>query len=158
MKTAIFAAVMMVMGSMAFADGFVCDDASGNLRIQVYHQTQPTLGTRNAAVMIVSNPSAASGSKTLAKFTSDSALLTNSSSTYTAKVDLRFSNSNNKNADVAGTKLGELSNIILHVDYSFNNPVHSGTELPGEAILSLRSGADDIRLEMNCERYLKGVE
>jgi len=157
MKKLILSTAMMIMASTAaHADGFLCDNQEGNLRIKVYHHTQPQLGTRNVAVMIVSDPTVADGRKTIATFDADKALLTSSSATYTANVDLRFSTSNRKGENVGGTKLGELDQIILHVDYSFDNPVPAGSEVGGEAVLVRRGSASDIRIPMNCSRYLKG--
>ena len=47
MKAMILAAAVAMIGSSALADGFVCDTEAGNLRIKVYHQTQPEMGTRH---------------------------------------------------------------------------------------------------------------
>lgn len=156
MNKLIVAAAMLILGSAAHADGFICENQEGNLRIKVFHHTQPELGTRNVAVMVVSDPTISSGRKTIATFDADKALLTSSSATYTASVDLRFATSNRKGENVGGTKLGELDQVILAVNYSFNEPVAAGTEVGGEAVLVRRGSASDIRIPMVCTRYLKG--
>ena len=156
MKTLILTAAMMILGTAAHADGFVCENLSENLRIRVYHHTHPELGTRNVAVMIVSDPSVSAGRKTIATFNADSALLTSKSATYTADVDLRFSGSNRKGENIGGTKLGELNQVILSVAYSFSNPLAAGAEVDGEVTLTHRSNAQDITIPVACVRYLKG--
>jgi hypothetical protein len=153
MKSIILTAAM-ILGAQAHADGFVCENLNENLRIKVFHETQPQLGTRNAAIMVVSDPSVSAGRKTIATFSADNALLTNAGSTYTSDVDLRFKGSNRKGENIAGTKLGELDKIILHVNYSFAAPLADGAPVSGEAVLVRRAG-DDIRVEMDCTRYLK---
>lgn len=156
MTKLMLAAALIILGHNVHADGFLCEDPSGTLRIKVYHHTQPELGTRNAAVMVVSDPTISSGRKTIATFDADKALLTSSSAVYTSNVDLRFSGSNRKGENIGGTKLGELDQIILSVDYSFSNPVPAGSEVGGEAVLVRRGSASDIRIPMVCSRYLKG--
>lgn len=143
-----------LFGSQAFADGFVCENLEHNVTVKVYNHTQPTLGTRNAAKMIVSNPSIADGRKTIATFADADALLTNDGSTYTGKVDHRYIESRRKGELLAGTKLGNVAFVILDVDFSYASPVVDGSELAGELIIQRRSG-DDIRIDVLCERYLK---
>jgi len=41
--------------STAFADGLVCQSNDGVLSVKVYHQIYAAKGTRNSAVMIVSD-------------------------------------------------------------------------------------------------------
>ena len=153
MKNIVFV-LAMTLSSTVFADGFVCESNEENLNIKVYNQTQPQLGTRNAAVMVVSDPRVASGRATIATFESADSLLTNDSSTYTSLVDLRYKNSNRKGENIAGTKLGELKYIVLHVNFSYAHPVAVGTRLAGEVTLVKRSG-ETIPVDMVCFRYLK---
>ncbi|MGZ3721602.1 MAG: hypothetical protein ACXVA9_01645 [Bdellovibrionales bacterium] len=155
MKKMILAAAVALIGSSAMADGFVCENYDGNLRIKVYHQTQPEMGTRNAAIMIVSDPTIGSGRKTIATFAADNALLSSHSALYDANVDLRFKNSSRKGENIGGTKLGEVDHIKLDVDYSFNNPVPAGETVFAKLTLELRNGTNS-RLDMTCTRYLKG--
>ena len=145
------------LGSAAFADGFVCENQDAKLRVKVYHQTQPAMGTRNAAVMVVSDPTVGQGHKTFARFSSDNSLLTSKSATYTGNVDLRFNDTGLKGKNIGGTKLGELDKIILTVAYSFDAPVANGTPLEGDVVLVRRAGSNgDINIPVSCIRYLKG--
>lgn len=154
MKKLILASILL-LGAQSFADGFICQNLDQNLRIKVFHQTQPVMGTRNAAIMIVSDPSISDGHKTTATFSADNALLTSNSSTYTADVDLRFGTSDLKGRNIGGTKLGNLDQIILSVGFSYSDPVPAGTPISAEAVLIRRNGGDDIRIPMDCTRYLK---
>jgi hypothetical protein len=153
MKTALLLATLL--GSTAFADGFICDNGAGNLRIKVYHQTQPEMGTRNAAILIASDPTLGAGNKTIATFSADNALLSSHSASYQADVDLRYKTSDRKGENIGGTKLGDLDSIKLDVDYSFSNPVPAGTEVDAELTL-VRRASSDIQMPMTCTRYLKG--
>jgi len=151
------ALIMLIAGLMATtanADGFVCENLEENVRIKVYNQTSAERGTRSSAVMIVSDPSVSHGRKTIATFESADGLLTNSGSRYTAEVDLRFSNSGRRGENLASTKLGEVDQLILDVDFSYAQPVEDESELNGTLILKLRSG-ERRHVELMCERYLK---
>jgi hypothetical protein len=152
MKFAILLASLMSLP--AFADGFVCENAQQNLKVKVYNQTNPALGTRNAAAMILSDTSVNGGRKTIAKFTSEDGLLKNNGPEYSAHVDLRFSNSDRKGENIGGTKLGELSDINLNVAFAYPDAIEDGIVIPGTLKLIRRSG-DTITLSMDCTRYLK---
>src|SRR5687767_9585723 len=49
---------LSVLGSLsaapAFASGYICDSAEG-LRIKLYNHVQPTNGTRNPAILVISS-------------------------------------------------------------------------------------------------------
>ena len=137
-----------------FADGFICENREQKLEINAFNQTQPRLGTRNAAILVLSNPSVEYGNRTIATFAADTGLLTNQGSAYTAHVDLRYRTSNRRNAAVGPTRLGQLKFIVLDVAFSYARPVPAGTALSAVAILMKRSG-EEIRLPMECTRYLK---
>ena len=154
MKKIIIASVLS-LSSTAFADGFICEAQNESLKIKVFHQTEPALGTRNSAIMILSNPDVQAGRKTIATFESDAATLTNDGATYTANVDLRFRNSNRRGELVGPTKLGEIKHIVLAVDFSYARPVAAGSQVAGELTLLKRDG-DQADIELVCTRYLKG--
>jgi hypothetical protein len=155
MKTALTLIAGLVLSQSALADGFICESQEQSLRLKAFHQTQPELGTRNAAVLIVSDPSIHFGRKTIATFHADNALLSNTAAHYDAAVDLRFKTSNRKGELIGPTKLGELQNIKLDVAFSYFTPVAGGEEMPGVVTLVKRSG-DEIELDVTCTRYLKG--
>jgi hypothetical protein len=154
MKSTAFAlavAAASFVSTSAFADGFVC--TSGDLKVKVYNQTNPNAGTRNAAVMILSDESVQQGNKTIAKFTAPQTL-SNDAASYTAKVDLRYGNSNRAGEYIAGTRLGQIDTITLDVEFSYNTPVDSGDYAMGLLTVVKRNG-DVTELDMDCERYLR---
>lgn len=155
MKTALTLIAGLVLSQSALADGFICESQAGTLRVKAFHKTQPELGTRNAAVLIVSNPLLAAGNKTIATFSADNAVLSNHAAHYDASVDLRFKNSRRKGELIGATKLGELQNIKLDVAFSYAKPVADGEEMPGVLTLVKRSG-DELEYDVTCTRYLKG--
>lgn len=153
MKSLIIAATL-VLGSIAHADGFLCETQSG-LNIQVFNHVEPEVGTRVPAIMIVSDSTVQIGRQTVAKFTDAKGTLTKDGyQTYVAKVDLRVSESNRKGELLAGTKLGNVDEIKLYVDYSFANPVAEGTVLDGQLTL-IKRDAGLITEQAVCSRYLK---
>lgn len=154
MKHIALALSMLVLGAVeAKADGFVCQSNDGSLNIKAYNQTSPVAGTRNAAVLIASDPAVNVGNKTIARFTAGRTLA-NTSSSYVANVDLRFNDSSRKGELIGGTKLGELKQIKLDVDFSYATPVGNAEELDGTITLVKRNG-EVIDLAATCSRYLK---
>ena len=153
MKNIIIAAVagLSLFAGNAFADGFVCQNEAGDLKAKVFNHTQPEEGTRNAAVMILSNPQLQSGNKTIARFRAPQTL-TNEAATYLARVDLRF-NDHRAGEYLAGTRLGYVKNITLAVDFSYAAPVEEGTETSALMTVKKRNG-DTIKVDMVCARYL----
>ncbi len=155
MKSLIVILVSLV-STQAFADGFVCENVQEGIRVKVFNHTQAEEGTRNAAIMIVSDLTVQEGRKTIATFEDGDSLLTNDGAVYTSKVDLRFSTSSRKGELLLGTKLGEVKFMILDVEFSYGYPVENGAELAGELILKKRDG-EVIRTDVACVRYLKGA-
>ena len=137
------------------ADGFVCYSDAQHLKIHAYNEVQLELGTRNPAVMVLSDTAVNVGRKTIAKFDSANSVLNNDGALYTAKVDLRFNDSERKGENLAGTKLGEVKTILLDVAFSYADPVSAGTELPGTMTIIKRNG-EQWSFDVDCTRYLKG--
>lgn len=149
----IAAAAMIFAGTQAKADGFVCTSESG-LVVKVYNHTQPEMGTRSGAIMIVSDSNINAGNKTIATFKDSTGLLKSKELVYTGKVDLRFNDSSRKGELIGGTKLGELAKIMLSVNFSYAHPVAYGETLTGYVYLVKRN--DTVLSETaNCVRYLK---
>ena len=142
----------LLVSSQAWADGWVCN--ADDLKVRVYNNVQPSEGTRNVAVMVLSDPKVAFGRKTIAKFTASNSTLENESSLYTARVDLRFNDSGRKGELIAGTKLGFLKTILLDVDFSYAAPIADGDVVDATMTLVKRDGAS-IEKDLSCERYLK---
>lgn len=146
---------MLVLGAVqAKADGFVCQSDDGSLNLRAFNQTAPVAGTRNAAVLIVSDPTVSFGRKTIARFTAGHTLA-NAGSTYLANVDLRYNDSGRKGELIGGTKLGELKQIKLNVAFSYALPIPAGQDVDALITLTKRSG-EKIALPASCTRYLKG--
>jgi hypothetical protein len=151
-----FAAIALAtLSASAQADGFRCQTTDGDLNVTIYNHTNPEVGTRVAAVMVVSDPAIGHGRKTIARFTQVNGVLESRSSRYEANVDLRFNDSSRKGELILGTKLGQLDAIIADIDFSYGAPVAAGEEVEGKLILVKRNG-DRIRADLNCARYLKG--
>ncbi len=137
----------------AMADGFQCESADG-LVAKVYNHTAPEAGTRNAAVMVLSDAAVGAGRKTIARFTDVNGTLTNAGAIYMARVDHRFNDSNRKGELLAGTKIAFVKDIELRIDFSYGAPVASGDHAPGVLTIIKRNG-DVTGVEMDCYRYLK---
>ncbi len=153
MKT-LLALLTVLVSSQSFADGFVCETYNSDLRIKVYNKTQPTEGTRNAAIMIVSDPNVSLGRKTIATFSSEGTL-ENTGASYLADVDLRRLESDRKGENILSTKLGQIKSISLEVSFNYNHPVAEGTVLPGRVTVEKRN-SEVIVEKLDCVRYLKG--
>ncbi len=153
MKTLIIALAALTTASIASADGFVCVSTAQDLKVHVFNHVTPQAGTRNGAVMVLSNPKVSLGRKTIAKFDSEG-LLSNEASRYTADVDLRFTDSSRKGELIAGTKLGYIDSMVLDVDFTYAAPVISGTVIDGVLTIAKRNGESTL-VNMECERYLK---
>lgn len=143
----------LISSTVAMADGFVCTSESG-LNLKVYNHTDANAGTRTASVLVISDSSIGGGSKTIARFTDVKGTLSSSSQVYTANVDLRFTDSSRKGELIGGTKLGQLDQIVLAVDFSYTQPMADGEQTSAQLTLVKRNG-DEIVENVNCIRYLK---
>ncbi len=153
MKTILALLITFTFSQTLWADGFVCHTADGELDVKVYNKILPEEGTRNAAVMILSNPSVSFGRKTVATFTADEGTLSNTGSKYFARVDERFNNIP-KGEYLQSTRLDYLKTIIVDIDFSYNNPSLHQDTTEGWMILIKENGAP-IKSKLLCERYLK---
>jgi hypothetical protein len=153
-KSAIVIAAALSLTAVAHADGFVCRTEGEDLVIKAYNHTDAADGTRNASVMVLSDPSISSGKKTIARFTGVNETLTNVGASYEAAVDLRYNDSSLKGRNIGGTKLGYVKTIVLDVDFSYAAPVTDQEVIAGTLTLIKRDG-DQITHAVNCARYLK---
>ena len=153
MKSLILALVMMV-AAQAQADGFECYSEESSLRVKIYNHTQPEKGTRNEAIVILSDSDISHGRKTIATFSDAQGLFRGSSSVYVGKVDLRFNSTGRKGEAILGTKLGELAEVIVRIDFSYANPLANGEEVDAWVGAIKRNG-DSVGENMVCARYLK---
>ncbi|MGE0633107.1 MAG: hypothetical protein AB7O96_11900 [Pseudobdellovibrionaceae bacterium] len=153
MKALLTAMSLVLASTMAQAAGFECETEAG-YKVKVYEHTQPEMGTRNAAIMVLSDSSVSSGRKTIARFTDSEGNLNSRSLIYASKVDLRFNNSERAGENFMGTKLGQIATIVLDVDFTYSAPLAHGEETTAKLIVLKRNGAQ-IREEVVCTRYLK---
>jgi hypothetical protein len=151
MKNLFLVVSLMIASSSAFADGFVC--RGNDLVVRTYNNVQPSEGTRNAAILVISDKTVKYGRKTIAKFKGENTLK-NSGTNYVANVDLRYNNSKRKGEYIGGTRLGELKTIELYVNYSYANPRSNGSHVEGQLLLNKRN-RDVIPVALDCYRYLK---
>lgn len=144
----------MATSSAAFADGFMCETRTKKLNVKVFNNTKPEYGTRNAAVMVLSDSSVSSGRKTIARFTDVNNRIINTGAHYIADVDLRYNDSSRKGELIGGTKLGELDTVELDVDFNYSQPMAHGEYTRGLLTLNKRNGKI-IEFALDCYRYLK---
>lgn len=148
MKTLII--MTMLMGSTAFADGFVCYSRDRSLKIKMLNNVQPAEGTRTGSVMIVSDQTINDGKKTTVVFDSEEETLTTDGTFWSGLVSEDIKAGRN----IVGTKLGQISTFAVQVCYNYNRPVASGAELYGELIVTKVNG-NKLHEDLTCYRYLK---
>ena len=146
--------VALMGATQARADGFECQTVDKDLVVKVYNETDPAKGTRNGAVMILSDPAVQEGRKTIAKFKSVDRTLDNTSAHYLTDVDLRFTDIRRKGELISGTKLGQLAQIALDIEFSYSDPLEDGESTKGRLALVKRNGTVIFR-SLECVRYLK---
>ena len=152
MKSLVLALSLLSLNVMA--DGFVCEQPEHGLKVKVYNQTQAAAGTRNSAVMVLSDATVSYGRKTIASFTVNKRTLGSNGASYMAKVDLRVLESNRSGENILGTKLGQISKIFVDMDFQYNEPVADGEEVTGSIVIVKRNGTEQA-FDLNCQRYLK---
>lgn len=150
---ALLITLALITGNLAHADGFKCISESG-LAIKVFNHTQPEDGTRTGAVMVVSDANVGFGNKTIASFKAEKGVLASKELVYTAKVDLRMSESNRQGELIGGTKLGYLSKLSLIVHFSYAAPLADGERVGATLKLTKRDG-EQLFESVSCTRYLK---
>jgi hypothetical protein len=145
---------MMASAQVAIADGFVCESVRGDLTVKVFNHTDPSVGTRVGALMVLSDPNVGEGRKTIARFSDAKGRLLSSGSHYEGDVDLRYSDTRRRGELIAGTRLGELETVVLDVDFTYAEPVRPGAAVKGDLTLVKRNG-DEVTRSLECKRHLK---
>lgn len=145
--------IAALISSSAFASGFVCKTTDGNLNIRIYNQVQPTLGTKNASVMVFSDPKVQSPNRTVAVFKNVKNTLKGGHNMYVGKVDLRYKELT-KGEYLLGTRLGYLQYVAVGMAFSESRPVAHGATVRGWLSAKKRDGSY-IRRYIVCKRYLK---
>lgn len=137
----------------AQADGFTCTSERDQVAVKVYNHTNPEFGTRNGAVMVVSDLRQERGNRTVARFRETNLLLSNKGSVYESKVDLRF-NDTNKEGTLLGESVADLKKVRLNIDFNYSRPLADGETTGGVLALVRRDGSRKLH-EVDCVRYLK---
>lgn len=152
------AAVLLatVFSTAAKADGFVCSTEQG-LNVKIYNHVSPLDGTRNISRMILSDATILKGRKTIATFAAEKGNLTDSyegpRARFTGKVDLRMTGSKRKGEYLQGTRLGEVSEILVDIDFVYER----GLVEPGASYLTVVKRNGEASTEhLTCARYVKG--
>lgn len=156
MKKLSFVFVMMALVSsgVARADGWVCGTTDSELKIQVYNHVDADRGTRNAAVMVISDKSVRGGNKTIASFSDAEGSLTNSGATYLARVDRHIAEGGRVGEYIGGTRLGYVRTVLLDVYFNYGRPVRDGLLVNGKLVLEKLNG-QTVTKHVGCARYLK---
>ena len=154
MKHIFFALIALSTATVAHADGFVCQTEGQDLNVKVYNHASPSAGTRNVAVMVLSDPSINAGNKTIARFQDINSKVTNVGASYEADVDFRYNDTGLQGRNIGGTKLGFVKTIVLDVDFSYTAPVADLDVIPGTLTIIKRDGGA-ITHSVSCTRYLK---
>jgi hypothetical protein len=158
MTMAALTAAAMAGSTQARADGFRCETTDGSLAVKVFNHTAPSAGTRSAAVLVLSDPAVSHGRKTIASFSDTKSTLSSRGASYVANVDLRTVEARRKGELISvggqATKLGQLDEVRVDVDFSYANPVDAEDEVTGEITLVKRNG-EKLYGDLECSRYLK---
>ena len=153
-------AVMMVLGmATAHADGFVCEGQQSGVKVKLFNNINPSIGTRLPAILVLSDASVQGDTKTIAKFSGAQGNLDYLGyGKFSAKVDLRFTDSARKGENIAGTKLGQLKTIVLDLDFQYTpsstDLASAMNEVSGRISYNKRNG-EVLSEKVDCVRYLK---
>jgi len=145
----------MLTSTAAYADGWNCQTYDDSLNIKIYNHTQPEEGTRNAAIMVLSDPNVQYGRKTIAVFKKADGTLVSDGAKYQATVDHRFVISRRKGELIGGTKIGFLKEIKMYLFFQYSEPVAEDELVQGLMTLVKRNGQNTYQ-QIECARYLKG--
>jgi hypothetical protein len=150
----LLAALIIALSTSAFADGFICEQTNHNLSIQIFNNTQPAERTRNVAIMILSDENVGYGNKTIASFSASKRTLGQNGTSYFAFVDLRVSESSRAGENLLGTKLENIKEIYVDINFKYSAPLRDGQITDGYITVVKRNGRNTIH-DITCTRYLK---
>lgn len=153
-KTLLVASTALSL-SPAFADGFLCHSDAHHLNVKLFNHTRPEMGTRNPAVMIISDREVAYGRKTIGRFFNIDADATEGLRNY--RINLATERDIRGGEYIAGTRLMYVRSIGFSVNFSYDNPVEEGAALDGSLMLTKTNG-EIIRLDLDCTRYLNDAD
>jgi hypothetical protein len=142
---------LLAVSGVARADGFLCGTDDRELNITVYHDTKSDEGTRNMAVMILSDPDQPKDQQTIARFDDSNAQLSTQGTDYVAQID----DTSSRQADiyVSSLPLSNIRSVDLNVAFSYTDPASNGQTMPG--VLTIEATSGTITKDVSCVRYLK---
>lgn len=140
--------------SGAHADGFQCESVDGRINAKVFNETNPRAGTRNAAIMVLSDATETFGERTIATFEPEAGVLKNYGAIYVVDVANSETETGTLRAPILDMTIGDLASIEVNVAFSYGAPVAFGTRVDGKLILTARDGKLT-ELKLVCTRYLK---
>ena len=161
MKIAFLSLVLSLnLISLAHADGFVCTADDSGIKIKVYNQVEPNLGTRSPAVMIISDPTLVKSNQTLVTFSSNLQNLSyRGKGLYSGQVQINAIQ--NKDALLAGTKLEQLNTIELEVVFSYNTDsttLAKAVDMVPATLHYYKVSGEAASESATCFRYLKDAK
>jgi hypothetical protein len=165
MKNIVYFVFAMVAFSStaALADGWNCttttvqSEKNRDVNVRIRNHATPEHGTRNVASIVVSDPWAKSGNRTIMTFENNirdyvSTVYSNGTH-YEANVDSRYKGAKNAKY-VLGTRVNALSTAHFDIAFSYDAPVADGTIVGGKITLVKDNGGTVVRF-MDCTRVLK---
>ncbi len=148
MKTSLVLLVLALLPSLSNADSFNCDSSGvEHLHVRIQNNTDPALGTRTAAVLLVTDTQAAFGERTLIV----SRELKQNGTYWTVDISTDVSG-------VTGKTIGEydkseLSQVQVYIPaFTYNEGEKDGAEYPGHLFLFKTGETNDISqdIELGC--------
>lgn len=141
---------MMVLGSSAFADGFVCYTHAKDIKIKMLNHTDPKKGTRKGAIMVVSDETVGNGEKTMISFMSEDQTLKTEETTWTGTVI----GNNHVGHEVIGTDLNHIRTFMVDAYHNYAYPVPDGSFFYGQlSVVKIDKSVQ--REDLDCYRYMK---
>jgi hypothetical protein len=151
-------ALVTLAPTLAHADGFDCTGRDTGIEVKIYNNTDPSLGTRTPAILIVSDPSRDYGDRTIATFKNEQ-ITYEGYGTYFATTDTVDRRPTADAQVLENSRLGHLENILLKMNFSYAEQLFSElTKKPasfsGSVFYQQTSGATRNE-SVRCTHYLK---
>jgi hypothetical protein len=110
--------LVTIAPTLALADGFDCTGRNSGIEVKIYNNTDPSMGTRTPAVLIVSDPSRDYGDRTIATFKNDQ-ITAEGHGTYFATTDTVDHRPTADAQVLQNSRLGHLENVLLKMNFSY---------------------------------------
>ena len=157
MKTGFIFFAVLTSFSSALADGFTCEARHTGLKIRVQNHQDPRLGTRTPEVMSISDPLQPEHKTSVVFRDRNHTLSYQGQGNYLGRVDLRTTPTDLRTNYIAGTRLQDLSAILLDIEFSYNPDslalANQVLEIPGKILYQRRNG-EVLDEPVSCKRTL----